>query len=242
MEGFHQFGGQLTDKAHRVHQQKFAAVGQFDVAGNSVQCGEQPILHIDIRPGQAVEQRGFAGIGVAHQSHHGNGALFPGLAAQGALALQLAELPPQLGDSLPDAAAVDLQLAFAGAPGADAARQAGEHQALADQAAALVFELGQGHLQAAFRRAGPLGKDIQDQRGAVHHLDPANVLQVVQLRPGQFVVHDDDVGLQRLGVQGQLLRLAAAHEGGGVRAGLALKGAAHHLGSGAFRQGGQLVQ
>ena len=113
--------GQLADKAHRVHQEKLAAVRQRDPAGDRVQGGEQLVFRVHPRAGDGIQDRGFAGVGVAHQRHNGDGVLFPALAAKLALLLQGVQFLLQPVDLLPDAAAVDFQLAFAGAAGADAA-------------------------------------------------------------------------------------------------------------------------
>lgn len=117
--------GQLADKAHRVHQQRLAAVGQFDGTAHAVQRGEQLIFHVHIRAGEAVEERGLARVGVAYQRHDGTPFFSRLWRAQAALALNLFQLALQIGQALADAAAVDFQLALARTARADAARPDG---------------------------------------------------------------------------------------------------------------------
>ena len=60
---------------------------------DAVQRGEELILYIYVRAGETVEQGGFARVGVAHQRHHRHAALFPALAAEGALLLHFRPAP-----------------------------------------------------------------------------------------------------------------------------------------------------
>jgi hypothetical protein len=65
LEGFDQAVGQISDEADGVGDQQRLAVGQVDAAGGGVERGEQHVLGHDIGPAQGIEQRGFAGVGVA---------------------------------------------------------------------------------------------------------------------------------------------------------------------------------
>ena len=231
--------GQLADKAHRVHQQRLAAVGQFDGTAHAVQRGEQLIFHVHVRAGEAVEERGLARVGVAYQCHDGHAVLFPALAAQAALALNLFQLVLQIGQALADAAAVDFQLAFARTARADAARQTAEHQALAQQPLAAVSELGHLHLQFALAGAGARGEDVQNQRRAVHYLQAQGLLEVFLHHAGELLVEDDHIGLRGLTAQAQLFRLALSHTENRIGLWALLQDAQHRFGS---RRFGQLLQ
>ena len=98
------------------------------------------------------------------------------------------------------------------------------------------------HLQFSFAGLGALGKNIQDQRGAVNNLYPDDFFQVFGLRPGHFVVHDHQIRFPGLGLQLKLIGFSAAHKGGRIRLGPLLEIPSDHHGTGAFRQGFQLIQ
>ncbi len=69
------------------------------------------------------------------------------------------------------AAPVDLELGFARTPAADAARKAGHGRVLGDQPGQHVVQLRQLHLQLALPAARALGENVQNQLGAVDHLE-----------------------------------------------------------------------
>ena len=215
-KGLNQLMGELADEAHGVHQQAAAVVGQIDIAHHRVQRGEQLVLHQHVRAGQRVEQRGFAGVGIAHQRDGGLALLFPAGAAQIPVALELLQIALQIVDALADAPAIHLQTRFAGAAGADAAAQTGHGRALTGQPGQAILHLRQLHLQLALGGLGALGEDVQNQRRAVDDLHAQRVFQIPLLRAGQLVVEDGQIDLHGLTGEGQLLGLAAADVGGGV--------------------------
>ena len=172
LEGLHQMVGQLADKAHRVGDEHRAGVGNLQGAGGGVQGVEQPVIGRDGRPGEPVEQGGFARIGIAHNGHHRHLVLDAPLPLGGPHPAHILQLLLQLGDLAADVPPVALQLGLAGAAGADGALlplQMGPH---AHQAGEQILILGQLHLEPALPGAGPLGEDVQDQGGAVQHRHP----------------------------------------------------------------------
>ena len=121
--------------------------------------------------GQAVEQGRLAGVGVADQRHHRVRHALARLAVQRAGAFHLFELALQLGDALADQAAVDFDLAFAGAAEeAEAAALAFQVGPGPHQPRALIGERRQFDLQPAFMGAGARAEDFEDQAGAVDDL------------------------------------------------------------------------
>src|SRR5207248_167353 len=72
----------------------------------------------------------------------------------------------QVADPMTDAAAIAFQLLLAGSAGTDACAQSGEIPA-ALQPGQQVMQLRRLHLQAALLGAGALGKDVEDQLGAI---------------------------------------------------------------------------
>ena len=241
-EGADQRMGQLADKADGVRQQILCVLGRRHPAGHRVQRGKQLVLHIDVGPGQGVQQGGLAGVGIAHQRHYGNLVAFPALPPDAALLFQLVQPPSQLCHPFPDTPPVHFQLAFAGTPGTDTAGQPAQGQSLSDQPGGAILQLGQFHLEFTFRAGGALGKDIQDQRCPVNHLHPEDFLQVPDLDAGQFFIENTHVRFQRLAFPGQFLRPAFADEHGAVRLVPLLQEAADDLRPGGFRQAGQLFQ
>ena len=157
-----------------------------------------------------------------------------------------------MGDAPPDLPPVRSPTASRRAAQAHAARPApaGRATALpgqvgpgARQAWQPVFVLRQLHLQRAFARARMLREDIQDQRGAIQHLDVLvadSALELALLRRRELLIEDHDlragIGPQRH----QFLDLARADQGSGVRAIQLLLQHANHLKAGCFRKPFQL--
>jgi hypothetical protein len=155
-------------------------------------------------------------------------------ALAGALLAHLLDIAPQLRNARPHDAAVDFQLRLAGSPGADgaadptrraarAAAQAREMLAVADEARQAVLVLRQLDLELALARAGVLGEDIQDKRGAVDDLAVDGLFEVALLRGGELVVDDDQRRAQVVAFLGNLRGAAFAEIGDGVGLGEALE-------------------
>ena len=68
-ECFDQLRGQLADKPYSIHIHKTPAVCRFAMTDSSIKRCEQRVLHQFMRTGQAVDQRRFAGIGIADHSY-----------------------------------------------------------------------------------------------------------------------------------------------------------------------------
>ncbi len=79
-EAGHESVGQIADKSDGIGEQHPAPAGQFDGAQFGVERRKHPRRLQDVSPGQTVEQRAFAGVGVAHQGHGGNRNRFAPLA------------------------------------------------------------------------------------------------------------------------------------------------------------------
>jgi len=133
--------------------------------------------------------------------------------------------PLQLGDPVAHPAPVDLQLGLAGASPADAAGQPGQRVVALGQPGEQVLELGQLHLELAVRALGALGEDVQDELGAVQHLERGGLGDVPGLGRGQVLVEDDEVRHLLHGAEVELVQLAVADEVARVRFAAGL----HHL-------------
>ena len=79
-----------------------------------------------------------------------------------------------------------------------------------------VLKLSQLHLCFALASLGVLGKDIEDDRGSIDHLDLDHILQRAALGGGQFGVGNDGVGTKLCDELLQLLGLALAEVCGGI--------------------------
>ncbi len=164
--------------------------------------------------GERVEQGRLAGIGVADQRHDRIRHALAGAAVQAAGALHLLQLLADLGEALADQAAVGLDLGFARpAEEAEAAALPLEMGPAAHQPAALIGEMRQFDLQAAFARRGALAEDFEDQRRAVEHLHLPGALEIALLDRRELGIDDDDFGFEPARLGRDLLDLAAADQG-----------------------------
>ena len=109
------------------------------------------------------------------------------------MAPHLLQVPSDLGHPCLDPPAVGFELRLAGTPRPDPAPEPLEVRPRTGQARQMVIELRQLHLQFPLPRLRPLGKDVQDQAGPVHHAAPQKLFQVPLLRAGQLLVQDDHV-------------------------------------------------
>ena len=162
--------------------------------------------------GQAVEQAGFAGVGVAHQRESGHIAGHARFTAGGALLVHALQLLFQRADFLADQASVGFELGFARAFEADAAFLALQMAVTAHQAAAQMAELRQFHLQFTLLRLRPLGKNRQNQAHAVEHAALQRFFQIALLRGRELVVKHHQLDFMLLHRFGQLFCLAGAHK------------------------------
>ena len=143
--------------------------------------------------GQPVEQRRFAGIGVADQRDHRirHAARAPRDAAPGcASTSSSSRLQP--GDALADQPAVDFELALArAAEKAEPAALAFEMGPGPHQPRALVGQRRQLDLQAALMGARARAEDFEDQAGAVDDLGLPAPFEIALLHRAQRRVDDD---------------------------------------------------
>ena len=123
-EGLHELVRELAHEAHRVGEEHPLAAGQVEAARRGVDGGEQTVLDEHAGVGQAVEQRGLAGVGVADQGDGRQARARAGLALGAPVLGQLAELGLELGHAPEQPAAVDLELGLARSAPADAAAEA----------------------------------------------------------------------------------------------------------------------
>src|SRR5450631_4249279 len=191
-EGFDQLVRQRLDEPHGVGDDDPPSAGQSQQPGGGVERGEEKIVREDGGVGEAVEQRGLAGVGVAHQRAGGQWHRRARCASRGALPLDLSEALAQAAQLLVDEAAVDLDLllthAATHAAGADATALAFEVRPPTGEARELVLQLGHLHLDASLRGAGAAREDGQDHLGAVENRYAPALLEVALLARRELVV------------------------------------------------------
>jgi hypothetical protein len=183
-------------------------------------------LAITSAPVRRLNSVDLPGVGVAHQRHDRIGHLGPRRPVQAARLHDLGQLPPEPRDRLVDGAPVGLDLRLAGAAHeAEAAALAFKVGPGAHQPRALVAERGKLHLQHTFAGARAVGKDLQDQAGAVQKLAAPGLFEVALLHRRHRTVDQDkadpvgfDPGLQLVDLarpeQHARLRARQAHDVG----------------------------
>jgi hypothetical protein len=167
-----------------------SAVGQFDHPHRRIQGGEEKVLGEDLRPGQLVEQGRFARIRIADQSDHRMRRLLTLDPVQITGPLDLVEFLFQAGDLLLQDPTVRLDLGFPrAADKTQAATLAFEVCPTADQAAALIVQMGEIDLQPPFPRLRPVGENFQNQPGAVDDFDIPLLFKIALLDRREIRVH-----------------------------------------------------
>ena len=217
MKGCDQRMGQVADEAHGIGQDNLPDFRQKQAPRGGVQRGKQLVGRIGARFGQRVEQRGFAGIGIAHQGNAQQLATTAGTTLHGALALQLLESALEHGHPLAQQTAVGFQLGFTRATQTDPAFLSSQVSPATHQAGGQMFQLGQLDLQLAFVGLGTQGKNIEDQGISINHAAGKDFFQIALLAGTQFVIENHNIGLLLTHGGGDFFRLALAGVGGGIR-------------------------
>ena len=178
-----------------------------------IERGEEQVFRHDVSAGQVVEQRGFAGIGIADQGDHRPGCLAAPLTVQPARAFDLFELAAQPRHAVADQAAVGFDLGFARpAKEAVAAALALKVGPAAHQPPGLIVEMGEFDLESAFGGRRALAEDFEDQSGAVDHLALELFLEIALLNRGQRAIDDDQLGPMLFAGHGDVVNLALAEQ------------------------------
>ena len=219
-ERLHESGGEVADEADRVAEQYAAAGGKLSgrTVGSSVaNMRASASTPARVRRLNSVD---LPALVYPASARVASGTALAAAAVQGAAGAHAFQVVLDFLDAAGDAAAVGLELRFAGTAGADAAAQPGHFGAPAGQPGQQVVELRQFHLQAAFAGSGPGSEDVEDELGAIDDLGIEGLLEVALLGGGQVVVEDDDVDATRL-VRPRRARstLPLSDEGGGFGCG-----------------------
>ena len=212
------------------------------MADGGVERGEHARVGHDGSTGEPIEERAFAGVGVADEADGGERDGLAGAALKASRGADVFEFVGEAFDAAADFAAVHFELGFAGALSADAATEAGHGQAHARKPREDVFELSEFDLEFAFTRAGAAGKDVEDELSAIDDAHFQLLFEVAELGGRKVVIDDDKVGVQGCGFGGDLLDLAAADQSGGFGLGAELEMSGDDLGARADGESAQFGQ
>jgi len=209
---------QVANESHSVGHQHLALGGQFDVPQCGIERGEHARAFQHSRPSERVKEGRFTGIGVAHQSDHGDRHGLASLPLLAANALDVFQLLFDVADAAIDASAIGFELGLARSAGADTTAKLRHFYAAPSQSWKHVFELRQFHLQLSFTSACVAGKDVEDELGPVDDANVKLALQVALLRRSEFMIENHQVRRRGGDRAVQLFDLSAANQGGGIRA------------------------
>ncbi len=224
-EGFDEAVGEVADEAHGVGEQHILIVGEGEAACGGVECGEEFVFGVDVGSGEAIEEGGFAGVGVADDGDDGHFAVAAFFALGGADAAHVGEFGAEACDAIAGQAFVhfDLFFAFAACGGGSAFAATGsaalavEVLPHAGHAWQSVLHAGEFDLERGFSGMRAASEDVEDDFLAVDDADAAFFFPGALLGWADAVVEDDAVAAVFLGSIHQLPGLAFAHEvaGGG---------------------------
>ena len=212
-EGGHERRRQIGDEADSVGQDGLGAAGKAQRADGRVEGCEQDVLGEDLGAGQRVEQGRLAGIGVTDKRDRRVRYALTGLAMERAGALDLLELFADDVDPFAQEPSVGLDLRLAGATEkAEAAALPFKVGPRAHEAALLVDEMGELDLQAPFPGSRPLAEDLENEPGAVEHLDVPGGLEIALLHGRERVIDDHELCILGTDQAGKLFDLARAEQ------------------------------
>ena len=209
----HQLRGQVGDEAHRVRHDDLHAVGQLHRAHGRVQRGKEHVLDHHIRAGQAVEQRRFARVGVAHQGNNREGHF----CARGAVQLAgfhgLGQLRLDFVDPLVNGPPVGLDLRLTRpADKAQTAALTFQMRPGPHKSRSLIRQRRQLHLQHTLTCRGAVGEDLEDQPCAVEDLYLPLFFEVALLHGRHRPVDQHQLDLIVMEAVFQLFDLAGAKQ------------------------------
>ena len=175
--------GQVAHEADGVGERVGLSLLGLVLAHRRVQRCKECILHERSSPGDAIEQRRLAGVGVAGDRDGWHGVAVAIGALRLTCRLEGQNLLLQTGHASVDAAAVQLDLCLTRTTASHTVTRAHLATGLAGhrltptaKAGKQVLQLGEFHLGLALAALGMLAKDVEDHGGAVDDLHLYDVL------------------------------------------------------------------
>ena len=183
--------GSLRKKSDRVGEQHALLVRQNEAARGRIERGEKSVFRDDVRAGEQIQQRRFAGIGVTDHGRDRPLMAFPSLRAglRASCARLRARAPAA--QSVPARGGDRLPAAFRPARACRCRRSAAKGGPHSRQAREQILQLRQLDLQSAFAAAGALRENIENQLRAIEHFARKQIFQIASLRRRKFVVEND---------------------------------------------------
>ena len=141
----------------------------------------------------------------------------PGLRTGLASLIEIPQLGLKLGDTVLNSSPVRFELSLSRSPCADATSEAAELHSSSPEPGEPVSMLSQFDLDPALAARSVLGEDVENQRNPVYDIAFEHLLQVALLSRAQFVVENDHIDIECLGLLGQLGGFSATYEQARVR-------------------------
>ena len=242
LERGHQMMRQFADESDRVGEQNLLRVRDAQLARRRVERVKQPVVGLNPRTGQRIEQRGLSRVGISHNGNQRQLCLFALSALDGTHLPDGFQVSSQFVNAPSDVTAVALELGLTRAARADAAALTGQHLAHAGKPREDVLILCQLDLQFSLSGAGALGENIQNQCAPVEHRPSGHLLQNTHLRRRQLVVHHNQRRVILFGKLAQLLHLSLAEKRACIRRRTVLQHLCRTLAAGRLEQILQFIQ
>jgi hypothetical protein len=239
---------QAMNEADRIDQHHIHFAGELEASNRGIERREGAIRDLDVRVGEGVHQRRFAGVGIADQRDGRIRNLETALALNRAGALDLAKARLEASEAFAQSAAIDLELSLAGTASADAtaasaaAADSRKMRPLASESRLQITELRDLDLEFAFEGVRALREDIENQLAPIDDANLELAFEIARLRGGQRVVENSERRALCLRELADLRGLALADEGARVGGFEALANDTGDFGAGALSECFELVE
>ena len=164
--------------------------------GQGVECCKQLIGSVGAGACEGVEQRAFAGVGVADQRNRKRPLPQSLATASQALAFSAIDQHTQLTNLVVEHAPVKFDLLFTGPPAqTNAALLSLKVRPSANKSGGLMLHLGKFHLKLTFVATSPLGENLENQADPLHNVDAPDLFEVALLDGRQGMIEQHVINL-----------------------------------------------
>ena len=204
---------ELLNKANGIGQADLAALIQSQSPRRRVERRKQLVFDINIGAGKTIEKRRLAGIRIANKGNAIHSRIPASFALNTPTNLKLFELASQRRNSVPNQAAVNLELAFTltkTTSDATTCLFTGKVAPHAAQPWQKILKLCKLDLKPALTRAGMNAKDVENECSSVNDFDRLShsFFKVCLLRRTQLLIEDNNIGVKVMDIRNELLNLA----------------------------------